>query len=243
MRASFPRKVWIMATTIYLTIYMSILAIWRIRIRKNYTNEYGEKVFTWYGKTIIDNAKANLTINWPDGFEFEPGKRYIIMSNHRSLYDVPICAYAFNGAIRMISKKEFFRFPIWGNALKTTDFVSIDRSNLERAKKDLEHAKKVLEKGIILWIAAEGTRSDDARLLPFKKGGFILAIETGATILPIGIDGSEKILPPRTWDFSLYQDVTLNIGDPIDASEYTVESRDELIDRTWHVIARLAGEE
>jgi 1-acyl-sn-glycerol-3-phosphate acyltransferase len=91
-------------------------------------------------------------------------------------------------------------------------------------------------------VAAEGTRSDDSKLGAFKKGGFITAIEAGATIIPVGIQGTEKALPPRKWEFYLDQEVSFTIGAPVDASAYTLEQRDELIEVVRAAITELAGE-
>lgn len=96
-----------------------------------------------------------------------------------------------------------------------------------------------MKDGIVLWVAPEGTRSRDGRLGEFKKGGFMVAIQTGARIIPVGISGSEKILRPGTWDFFLDQDVRVSIGMPIDASTYTVETRDCLIDDVKEAIRGL----
>ena len=76
----------------------------------------------------------------------------------------------------------------------------------------------------------------------FKKGGFILAIEAGALIIPVGIRGSEKVLPPKTWEFFLDQKVDIHIGKPIDASSFTLENKDELIEAVRREISVLCGE-
>ena len=113
---------------------------------------------------------------------------------------------------------------------------------IEQAKKDLKAAGEKMEDGIVLWIAPEGTRSRTGRLGSFKKGGFILAIETGAQIIPVGIRGSEKVLPAKTWDFYLDQQVDIHIGKPIDASAYTLENKDELIEAVRRELKALCGE-
>ncbi len=83
--------------------------------------------------------------------------------------------------------------------------------------------------GIVLWIAPEGTRSRSGALGAFKKGGFMVAIQTGASIIPVGITGSEKILKPDTRDFYLGQKVRIRVGKPIEAARYTEEMKDALI--------------
>ena len=99
-----------------------------------------------------------------------------------------------------------------------------------------------MESGIVLWIAPEGTRSRTGRMGPLKKGGFIMAIESGATIIPVGIQGSETVLKPKTWEFFLRQKVAITIGSPIEASAYTMEQKDQLLEDVRESIARLCGE-
>jgi 1-acyl-sn-glycerol-3-phosphate acyltransferase len=178
----------------------------------------------------------------PYQFRIEPGKRYIIMSNHRSHYDIPLLTLTMPGSLRMLTKKELFKIPVYGPGLTAGEFISIDRSDLEQAKKDLAVARAKMESGVLLWIAPEGTRSRTGRMGPFKKGGFIMAIESGATIIPVGIQGSETVLKPKTWEFFLKQKVTITIGAPIEAARYTVEKKDQLLEEGRASIAHLCGE-
>ena len=143
------------------------------------------------------------------------------------------------GTIRMIAKKELFKIPLFGLSMKRNEVISINRSNKESAIKSLESAKNKMKKGIVLWMAPEGTRSKNGELLAFKKGVFVLAIETGAKIYPIGIKGAHDILPAKTINFKLNQKVEVNIGDPIDASKYNLDNKEELIDYTRERIKEL----
>lgn len=192
-----------------------------------------------WAKKILAYPKANIKVTNPEKIKYEPNKPYILMSNHASLYDIPIIYLAAPGTIRMIAKKELFKIPIFGLAMKRNEVISINRSDRECAIKSLEIAKQRMKDGIVLWMAPEGTRARDGKLLEFKKGVFMLALETGATIYPIGIKGAYDILPAKTFNFSMNQDVTVNIGEPIDASKYTMESRDALIEVTRDSIKEL----
>jgi 1-acyl-sn-glycerol-3-phosphate acyltransferase len=94
--------------------------------------------------------------------------------------------------LRMIAKKELFRIPLWGRGLKTAEFISIDRSDHEKSMESMEAAKEKMKSGIMIYVAPEGTRSRDGKLGEFKKGGFLLAIQTESIIIPIGLRGTEK---------------------------------------------------
>lgn len=243
MHAKLPRKLWIMVTATYATVCISLGAIYHVYIKRDYERAYGDRIFHWYAKKIIDVTRVRYAVNDPFDLETEPGKRYIMMVNHRSLFDIPLSVLSLPDSLRMLTKKELFRVPIWGQGLKAGEFVSIDRSDLQKAIKDLAEARRIMESGIVLWIAPEGTRSRDGRLGPFKKGGFVMAIESGATIVPVGIQGSEKILKPKTFDFYLDQEVTINIGAPIEASRYTLDDKEQLMEEVRQAIVSLCGED
>ncbi|MCC2667141.1 MAG: plsC, partial [Gammaproteobacteria bacterium] len=85
------------------------------------------------------------------------------------------------------------------------------------------------------------TRSQDGNLLPFKKGGFMIALETGATIVPIGIRGAQNIVEHKTFNIKMGQHAAVHIGKPIDASRYTLEQRDQLMADVKAAIAEAAG--
>lgn len=175
-------------------------------------------------------------------FTHYPANRCIIlMCNHSSLYDIPLAISALPGSIRMLAKRELFKVPIWGQAMRAAEFLSIDRKNREQAIKDLQAARAKMQDGIVLWIAPEGTRSKDGTLLPFKKGGFILAIQTGAIIIPVGIRGAAEVLAARTLALNFNQHVDIHLGEPIDAAEYTLETKDQLMTRVRDSLSKLVS--
>ncbi|CEK11916.1 lysophospholipid acyltransferase family protein [Legionella hackeliae] len=204
----------------------------------------------WVDKTILNwaNNLLNLVgvtckvIN-PHHVEPKPGEVTIIMCNHSSLYDIPLSFKAFpNHSIRMLAKKELSKIPIMGKGMMAAEFPFIDRKNKHQAIKDLEAVQKLLESGIVMWIAPEGTRSKTGKLAAFKKGAFITAIEANATIIPIGIRGAYNILPARTTQININQTAEVHIGQPIDASKYTTENKDELVNRVHKIMKELVGE-
>lgn len=238
MKASFFRKIWIMAQGIAVTLGISVLGLY-MRFTRTYERGFADRVLRWWSGFLLKNVRAGVHIENPHQVTVSPGTPYIIMSNHRSHYDIPLIFVSLPGSIRMLTKKELFKVPVWGKGLKAAEFLSIDRHDHAQAIRDLDYAREQMKDGIVLWVAPEGTRSRDGRLGEFKKGGFMVAIQTGARIIPVGISGSEKILRPGTWDFFLDQDVRVSIGMPIDASTYTVETRDCLIDDVKEAIRGL----
>ena len=117
----------------------------------------------------------------------------------------------------------------------------MDRKNHEQALKDMENAKKKMEDGIVLWIAPEGTRSRDGTLGGFKKGGFMMAIQTSAVIIPVGIQGTDNVLPADTWRTRTGRHVSVHIGQPIDTAGYDVENRSVLMEKVKEQLTSLGG--
>lgn len=183
-----------------------------------------------WANRILKIIKLTYTVHNPHNIDFNQYNPCIVMTNHSSLYDIPISFAALPGSIRMIGKKELFRIPIFGHAMHKGEILCIDRYNRPQAIKDLQLARDKIKSGLILWIAPEGTRSPDGKLLPLKKGGFIMAIDAKAYIIPVRIEGAHKILPKKTWQFHLNQHVDIHIGQPIDASQYTLDNKKALME-------------
>ena len=153
------------------------------------------------------------------------------MSNHQSYYDIPLLYMTIpdKANLRMIAKKELFRIPLWGRGLKTAEFILIDRSDHEKSMESMEAAKEKMKSGIMIYVAPEGTSSRDGKLGEFKKGGFLLAIQTESIIIPIGLRGTEGAMHPDTWDFSLGQKLEAHVGTPIDTANFSIDERDTLM--------------
>ena len=228
MKASKLRTIWIMIRSLYILLGTCSRALVNIYLGRQ-TRERTDRMAHSFGRRMLEAIKLNYECFNPHDVAIEEGKPHLIMCNHSSLYDIPLSFVTLPGSVRMITKKELCQIPIFGTAMIKTDFVSIDRKDRKQAIRDLAIAKEKLKSGIVLWMAPEGTRSRDGSLGKFKKGGFITAIQTGARIIPVGIRGLGDVLPPDTWQFHLNQHAEIHIGKPIDASEYTQHTRDELM--------------
>lgn len=164
---------------------------------------------------------------------------FVVMSNHRSVYDIPVLFQAFPRTLRMVTKAELFKIPVWGPAMRAAGFIEIDRKDRARAIASLAVARARLESGVNVWIAPEGTRSRDGTLREFKKGGFLLALETGLRILPVGLRGTEDILRSGSFDVRKGTRVEVHFGAPIDPRAFGMERRDALTAATRAAIAGL----
>jgi 1-acyl-sn-glycerol-3-phosphate acyltransferase len=130
----------------------------------------------------------------------EPGQQYIFMVNHQSNIDIPVLIQGLiRFQLRWIAKRELLWVPFFGWAMWATKHIAIDRSDPLAAVKSLQRAKERIAAGISIVVFPEGTRSRDGRLLRFKKGGFLLAVQTGTKIVPVTINGSADVLPAGGW--------------------------------------------
>lgn len=200
------------------------------RVRREVCDER----IAWWSRRMVDDVGMRIEVVGRE--HLEPHEPMLVMSNHQSHYDVPALFQTLPGSVRMVSKKELFRIPIFGAALRAAEFVEVDRGDRARAIVSLNGAQRLFRSGISVWIAPEGTRSSDGRLGPFKKGGFILAEEADVPILPVSVDGTRRILAPHTTDFRLGEKVRVTIHPRIRRSE--VSSRDEWISRVREAIAK-----
>ena len=239
MRAGLLQTGIIILRSVAVTLAISIPTVVEV-YRGTYRRETGDQRLRWWSEKLLAYVKLRCRVVNPDQVQIPPGKPVILMSNHSSLYDIPLVFQALPGSIRMLTKKELFRVPIWGRGLKAGEFVSIDRKDHAQAMKDLAAAREKMSSGIVLWVAPEGTRSRDGRLGGFKKGAFMLALETGATIVPIGIRGAREVLPAKTSRFVLGREAEVRIGTPIEASAFTLEERRGLMSEVERQIRDLA---
>lgn len=173
----------------------------------------------WFGQRVVELLDVQLTAS---GADRVPDRAVVYMSNHQSHMDIPMLyATLPSPTIRMLAKKELFRIPLWGRGLRAAEFVEVDRANHARAVASIEHAARLIADGVSIYLAPEGTRSRDGRIGALKKGGFHLAIGTGAPIVPVAISGTIGILPRGGKVMRSGQRVRVQIGDPI-----AVEGRD-----------------
>lgn len=127
--------------------------------------------------------------------KIDPAGTYIFMSNHVSNLDPPLLAPMIPRRTSILAKKEIWRIPILGKALDLAEIVPVERHNRDAAIQSIRRAAEVMRHGINMTIYPEGTRSPDGRLLPFKKGPFHLAAESGFPIVPVTILGTEEMMP------------------------------------------------
>ncbi len=182
-------------------------------------------------------AVANTKVDIIGAENVIMGKPQIFMANHQSDFDILIVLAHLQGQFRWIVKKELFQIPIFGRAMQSAGYIEIDREDREKAMMSLDKAATKIRDGKSVMSFPEGTRSKDGRIKPFKHGMFYLAIKSGVPIVPISIIGAGEIMPKRSLRVKSGK-VTMVIDEPIDTSGYSIENRQELIDRVQNIIAK-----
>lgn len=121
-------------------------------------------------------------------------RHYVYVSNHASMFDIPVLIAGIPDQIRIVYKKELEVIPIFGWGLKWGSYIGIDRRGKTEAVKSLERAAKKIREGASVLLYAEGTRTLDGKLQPFKRGAFNLAVKAGVPVVPLTINGTFNIL-------------------------------------------------
>ena len=195
------------------TLGISLRALGRAAIGRLSVENIDLLLHGW-AHDIVSRSEIDLRVEGLDQVPLD--RAYVIMSNHQSHLDIPLLYAAWPRTLRMVAKAELFRVPIWGQALKTAGFVSVDRSgDRKNAVEAMRACGEAIARGISIWIAPEGTRSMDGTLGKFKKGGFRLAIDAGVPIVPVAIDGSRAVLGKHEKAINLGQTVTVTFGKPL----------------------------
>src|SRR5580765_1915842 len=161
------------------------------------------------------------------GTERIPSGTCLFVANHTSSADAPAVVGAIPRRIAILLKKSLFDYPIVGQAFHLAHFIPVDRSQRDSAIASLEKATEAMRAGQSFLIYPEGTRSPDGRLQEFKKGAVVMAIKAGVPIVPAACSGAHRVMEKRSLLIHPGE-ILVEFLEPIDASRYTFERREEL---------------
>jgi 1-acyl-sn-glycerol-3-phosphate acyltransferase len=165
----------------------------------------------------------------------------MIMANHVSHLDAPVLLLAFGIDFKAVAKKEVFYLPFFNSVLRFAGFIEVDRSNRAQATRAIARAVSALKAGACFLIFPEGTRSRTGELGPFKKGGFVVAMDAGSRIVPVALQGTRELMPRGGFRIRPGT-VRVRVLDPVIAGSYSYDDRDLLIaDVRGRIAAALAG--
>ena len=175
------------------------------------------------------------------GREHMPREAVVFCSNHESNVDPPVLFQALHRRLHILYKAELRKFPIMKTVFDIGGFVPVDRADPEKAKESILRGSSSLRAGNSFLIFPEGTRSRDGQLLPFKKGGFIMALQAQVPIVPVAVQGGRDAMRKGSAVVRPVM-VTVRIGRPIPTAGLTFEDRDDLIARVRHEVQNLLSQ-
>jgi len=189
-------------------------------------------VRTW-ARLIIRASRNPVSL---EGLErVDPAHPAIYMTNHQSYFDV-ICLAAFLPLpVRFVAKRILAYIPVFGQVMWATGHIIIAREDRKQSFQALDRAAEKIRRGTSVLVFPEGTRSPDGRLLPFKKGGFVLGIKAQVPIIPISISGTRPMMPKGSFRFARTR-VRMAVGDPVKAAEFDLSRKEELMGKVRHEI-------
>ena len=191
------------------------------------------RIAALWAKLILFASRTRVTVNGLSNID--ASKSYIYMCNHQSNFDIPVLLAHLPVQFRWLAKAELFKIPIFSHGMRSAGYISIDRFNQASAFESISEAARRIKAGVSVMIFPEGTRSRDSKIRPFKKGGFVLAVDAGVPIIPIVLHGTYSLMPKGK--LRIYSGhVHMDIQKPINTSGYTRETKDDLIKRVRTVI-------
>ncbi|MBW1916487.1 MAG: 1-acyl-sn-glycerol-3-phosphate acyltransferase [Deltaproteobacteria bacterium] len=218
------KSLWFNFWLVFLTIFGGIAVI-LLALHDRQGNRVHE-IGRWWARTLLKIAGVAVSIQ---GLEhLAPDRSYIFAANHQSQFDIFVLQAYLPGQFRWLAKVELFSVPIFGKALRLMGSLPIDRSNRQTAIKSLDQAAAKVQGGTSIIIFPEGTRGATGQLLPFKKGGFVLAIKSGQPIVPVSISGTQFIQPRGVLRIHPGP-VKVVLGPPLETTAYTLNRKQELM--------------
>ena len=198
------------------------------------------RVVHLWGRLLLGLIGVRVTV---EGLaELDLDRRYVVMANHESSLDIPALLTALPAAleVRFLARKDLFGVPFLGWAMTSAGFVPVDRDDRSTAPAMLARTLGEVRRGGSPLIFPEQTFTRDGRLLPFARGGFLVALKAGLPILPVGLEGPRLVMPPGE-GVVRPRPVTVRIGRPVPTESLGVSRRGELIRQVRGEIDRLRG--
>jgi 1-acyl-sn-glycerol-3-phosphate acyltransferase len=193
-----------------------------------------------WGRVLLLMAGVRVVVEGRE--RIADGQRYVIMANHESGLDIPVLLTALPASLelRFLAKKSLFEVPFLGWAMHVMGFIPVDREDRSTAAATLARTLAEVAGGGSPLVFPEQTWTLDGRLLPFQRGGFLVALKSGLPILPVGLEGPRLVFPPEARTIRP-QPVTVRIGSPIPTAGLRISQRQALALEVRREIDRLRG--
>lgn len=206
---------------------MGPLVVWIEKVVPN--RGYGGRIASAAARLMSRMIGVRLEVR---GLEkLDPREAYVFTPNHRSHFDIAALIGALPGA-RFAAKKELFKEPALGAAMRALGMIPIDREDPNAARRALDEAARKLGRKVSVGIFPEGTRAPAGQMLPFKSGAFVFAIQAQAPIVPVAVHNTATVMPAHGYLSILGGRVVVEILDPIPTAGLTPEDRNDLKEQT-----------
>ena len=221
------------AISVYTIVLGAISIASSVFDRRGYTAHACARAWSWL---ILKTTGVRVQVEGLD--RVQPGTTYVFVSNHQSIYDIPVLFASLPFQLRIIAKESLARFPVLGWHLRRGGHLFVDRQRPDRAG-ILKRWRALVSEGLSLIIFAEGTRSGDGRVARFKAGSFLLAIEAGLPVVPVAVIGTRAVMPKgrlRTEP----AEVGLVVHDPIQPPALdapTIQDAKALADQVYAIVS------
>jgi len=225
------RTLFIIFGVVILTGFFAVMAILTSFVSTGGETPY--KVGRIWAKCIL--AASNIKVTVKGLSNLNRAGSFIYMPNHVSNFDIPVLQAYLPVQFRWIAKAELFKIPIFGYAMKRAGYISIDRFDRKAAIQSLNNAAEIIRNGTSVIIFPEGTRSQNQNIQSFKKGGFVLAVDSGVPIIPVIIHGTWSIMQKKQI-LVKPGNVVLEIKKPINTLDYTRKTKDELMEKVRNIM-------
>jgi 1-acyl-sn-glycerol-3-phosphate acyltransferase len=222
--------IWVAAATLVMGLLVIALSLSGVNATASH------RVAQVWGRSILAVSAVRVRVVGRE--RIDPSAAFICMSNHQSNFDIPVLLGCLPVPFRWLAKAELFKIPIFGRAMRGAGYIPIDRSDRLAAIESLRQAAAAVRSGVSVVIFPEGTRSPDGGLKPFKKGGFVMAIEAGVPIVPVALRGTFDIMPKGRL-LIRPAEVTLAIGDPISVTGYDIHAKEALMEEVRSALQQL----
>ena len=219
------RSIWVWLNLLLVTPVLSAVVVGAALLLRE--GDIYERVGRAWSRRMLRAAGVTVRL---EGLEnLRPDQPHLVVSNHASWYDVWALGAWIPQRYLFVAKKELSKIPLFGQAWMAAGHISIDRKDTQSAIRSLREAgDKIRNENATVVIFPEGTRSPTGELLPFKKGAFMLAIQTGVEIVPTAVIGGRDVLPRGGFRVRSGT-ITVRFGPPIRTTHHTERNRDELI--------------
>jgi 1-acyl-sn-glycerol-3-phosphate acyltransferase len=231
------RTAFVLVVGVILTLALSAWVRFSGLIRAPWARDHCSRASAFWGRAMVRLSGVRVRLEGADREKLD--RPLVVVANHQSWYDVFVLSGFLPGRARFVAKEELRRIPLFGAAWETCGHVRVNRGDRAEAVRSLNEAgARIREERLNVILFPEGTRSSDGRLLPFKKGAFVLALQTGVPILPVGISGSRAVMSKDSFRIRPGE-IRVRVGEPMDVEGLDTSHRDQVMARAREEVLAL----